>query len=430
MIYDFDLINLKRISTFFRKIREVYLEVLLNGIPKWHFSTSRNDGAEAIPDESVSILNQSSDSKKTLGSGTKLKDPSLSSPLSTLASEIQLPAEQVMTSTSANEACAISENNGTWIETDGGNGDFDDTGFSLDMESKQIEQTPAGTGPFADDCTDNVEKDTLVVGAEDPGTVASDEDSVVNVNKDKGPFENISKMLVELKLEDQMHRFKDNVIRDTILQADKSVLKEMLKEASFPPGVIYEIMLYLDRTDTENAGGRFKGDVSGRNSITGPYTASQPRPHFAASHSRQQKGHMGNVKPTKKRLLGIGRGSTNNDKYKQGIKPRVAPWRVDKNAMIEGKSPVEDLSDWRVRGPAGRGQTLFMDNERGHITAVGSSELGLNYSHQSKSELGEVRQVGKVEPLQRTSIDDIHGTGSEKLPSPVKYHGFGVPPRM
>jgi len=413
-----------------RKIREVYLDVLLNCIPKWHFSTSRNDVAETIHGESVSKLNQSSKSKETLGSGTKPNDSSLSSPLPTPASEMQLPAEQVaMTSTFANEVCASSEYNGNWIKTES-EGDLDGTGCSVDLELKTTEQTPAGRGPFAGDYTDDVEKDTIVVETEDPVTVASDEDNVIDVNKERGPFENINKMLIELRLEDQLHRFQDNVIRDTVLEADRSVLKEMLKEASFPPGVIYEIVLYLDKNDTKSPGRRFKGDVSGRNPLAGPYTDSQTRPYYTASNSRQQKGHAGYVKPPKKRLLGIGRGSTNSDKYKQGIKPRVAPWRVDKDASIEGKNQVKDVNDWRVRGPAGRGQSLFMDSERDHISAVGSHRLGINYSHQSKSELGEIRQVGKVEPLQRTSIDDMQGMGSEKLPSPVKFQGFGVPPRM
>ncbi|XP_077990907.1 uncharacterized protein LOC144445239 [Glandiceps talaboti] len=60
-------------------------------------------------------------------------------------------------------------------------------------------------------------------------------------------YSNISTMLSELDLEDQLPNFVKNGIRDSVLLAEWEDLKSVLKECGFVPGVILEIKLYLQR---------------------------------------------------------------------------------------------------------------------------------------------------------------------------------------
>lgn len=61
------------------------------------------------------------------------------------------------------------------------------------------------------------------------------------------PYSKVKSMLKNLKLQDLLPKFFDNCIRDSLLTADWEELKRTLQEAGFPPGVILEIRMYLDK---------------------------------------------------------------------------------------------------------------------------------------------------------------------------------------
>uniref|UniRef100_A0ABM0LZC3 Uncharacterized protein LOC102806269 n=1 Tax=Saccoglossus kowalevskii TaxID=10224 RepID=A0ABM0LZC3_SACKO len=60
-------------------------------------------------------------------------------------------------------------------------------------------------------------------------------------------YSEVMEMLVSINLEDQFEKFVKNGIRNSLLQADLSDLKTLLKECGFLPGVILEIQMYLQK---------------------------------------------------------------------------------------------------------------------------------------------------------------------------------------
>ncbi|XP_031570400.1 uncharacterized protein LOC116304762 [Actinia tenebrosa] len=67
------------------------------------------------------------------------------------------------------------------------------------------------------------------------------------------PYAKVHTMLQKLKLENLFENFKQNCIRDSLLVANKDDLKKTLQEAGFPPGVILEIRMYLEKGDLRPA---------------------------------------------------------------------------------------------------------------------------------------------------------------------------------
>ena len=63
------------------------------------------------------------------------------------------------------------------------------------------------------------------------------------------PYNEIRAMLEELGLEQEMPRFKQNLIRDPVLAAEEGKLKSVLQEAGFPIGLIFEIQSYVASKD-------------------------------------------------------------------------------------------------------------------------------------------------------------------------------------
>ncbi|XP_028391511.1 uncharacterized protein LOC114516282 [Dendronephthya gigantea] len=61
------------------------------------------------------------------------------------------------------------------------------------------------------------------------------------------PYRIVKKMLTDLELSHLFEKFQDNLIRDTLLCVEKNELKNTLQEASFAPGAILEIQLYLEK---------------------------------------------------------------------------------------------------------------------------------------------------------------------------------------
>jgi len=66
-------------------------------------------------------------------------------------------------------------------------------------------------------------------------------------SKEWDPYSKVKAMLKNLKLQDLLPKFFDNCIRDSLLTADWEELKGTLQEAGFPPGVILETRMYLDK---------------------------------------------------------------------------------------------------------------------------------------------------------------------------------------
>ena len=86
--------------------------------------------------------------------------------------------------------------------------------------------------------------------AKDSEIFKASAESIKNVSETRlsdNSYKHVEKMLSDLNLSHLMEKFQENLIRDTLLCAEKNELKNTLQEAGFAPGAILEIQLYLEK---------------------------------------------------------------------------------------------------------------------------------------------------------------------------------------
>ena len=417
-----------------RKVREVYLNLLLAYAPRCQFTMAQENETKIDTSHSERGRSSLSESTDFANAGTRSEESSQSSD----ATPIKRPEERLPTQ--ANEMREDRECPG--LTVDGRSElkkrnvcdyDFDDADSSVIVECIESEDLETNDFPNADeveqtiDCEDYAEKESERDEWEDSENVETTGDDSMEDNVDKGPFDEIKNILKDLQLEDQLQRFEDNVIRDTVLGADKKILKNILKESAFPAGVIYEIMLYLDKNQTEQRN-HSNDESGGRGNPSGPFASSQIRfRNFrnAASNSRQENTGL---QSSKKRLLGIGRGgSLNDNRPRTGNRPRAALWKnsktTDKEFSTQRKSAVDEDEDWRARRTMDQRQKSSTGIE--NVSTKSPYKQNLSYDVEVRE---ETRQVGKVEPLQRSSTIDADEKESRTLAAPPRGFGFGSRP--
>ncbi|XP_065071650.1 uncharacterized protein LOC135696248 isoform X2 [Rhopilema esculentum] len=249
---------------------------------------------------------------------------------------------------------------------------------------------------------------------------------------EKGQYDEIEQMMKELRLEDQVYRFKQNVIRDTVLQADKETLKGILKEASFPAGIVYEIVTYLDnrkisirKTSQEEKKSTFQyGKGNDKH-----YNSTRLR-SGGANFERgpaQIQGRFGTDSPSNRKLYGIGRGgNTSSDQFvPKNHKARrdnrdhlTGSWRQNHNTARERVRGREDPMNWR-----GRNDSRERENSSDVTLKNGHGETIERYQKQQFSnDVQEGRRIGKVEPQPRHGAEDT----PVKASIPPSFSGFAT----
>lgn len=421
-------IKVIQVSFYIRKIREVYLGILLVFTPRFQLPALKDDDFTTVVSDSEPPPGSLLGSTESPGSSdARKKESSLSSHVSCTQ---HITESFWVFSDESNAGSGVDGIEEEKMKNDC-NSEFDDSNSSVIVERTEADQNTIDGSSYVDedDYGGDAENRKGVDDSENYEAIAVTGDGFGEGNREKGPYDNIKKMLNDLKLEDQLYRFEDNVIRDTVLEADKDTLKGILKEVSFPAGVIYEILLFLDKSRVQRQAIQGEETATERNTATQSFPSSEFRFSPVAPNAKQQEGYSSDMKPRpngmKKRLLGIGRSANNSDdKYRQGTRQRAAPWKTNKSFGNQREGLDEDVGNWRNRRPAGRGQTLSVGKENKAISM--SYPEGAGYEPQGKSGKQETRQIGKVEPIQQTSVD---GRESEKETGSARGQGFGSAPR-
>ena len=396
--------------------------MLLAYAPRWQFSSLEDDDIKDVTIESSPGHSSMPRVIENPGSNARTRVSLVSSD----GSDIQQATGSLETSANEEYTELETADKLEWKGEHGKdcNSKFDDANASAVLESTATEQSQNDGGTYADEHGYENNDVKKVDDYEDSEATALRRDRTVEENRNKGPFDNIRIMLNDLKLEDHMYRFEDNVIRDTVLEADKDILKDILKEASFPAGVIYEILLYLEKSEGHQS--PFKEAGSGRS------TSSQYRYRSSVPHAKQKDVHLGGMKFPKKRLLGIGRGGASIDnRHRPAIKPRAAPWKNDKEFGSQRKSSADEGQQLHIRGPAGRGHALALGNERNSNLTKDSVGVSASPTQSNEGNLQEARQIGKVEPIQRTAVSEPDAVKSERGETALlRGSGFGSGSRV
>ena len=251
---------------------------------------------------------------------------------------------------------------------------------------------------------------------------------------EKGQYHEIEQMMKELRLEDQVYRFKQNVIRDTVLQADKETLKGILKEASFPAGIVYEIVTYLDnrkssirKTSQEEKKSTFQYGKGSDKHYNSARLRSGGANFERVRGPAQIQGRFGTDSSSSRKLYGIGRGGgTSNDQFvPKNHKARrdnrdhmTGNWRQNHNTARERVRGREDPINWRGRNDSReRENSSDVTSKNGHGETIGRYQ-----KQQFSSDVQEARRIGKVEPQPRHDAEDT----SVKAPIPPSFSGFAT----
>ncbi len=274
----------------------------------------------------------------------------------------------------------------------------------------------------------------------------------VSGTEKQDPYHNVRIMMKNLKLEDQMERFENNFIRDAVLNADRKVLKGILKEAGFPAGLIYEIGVYLGENSSD------KSNVPGQNTGSSGPQFSAPEFKFGDAQAKEERagtpgeetelGKPGSWRQKetgpKKKLLGIGRGGSNTDGSRDMrgvISSGNAGDRMQRNERNFGR-PGSDRqwnggNSGKNREHAKKWRGKDGDREFGHQSSYHYKRDSQSSSWRSSGldrrdndspsqaqnrSFDESRQIGKVQPIRKKSKEEADNAPTKAL----KFDG--VPP--
>lgn len=172
-------------------------------------------------------------------------------------------------------------------------------------------------------------EDEVFVEAEDDVTEEQPQEETGDQDDSEewDPYRKVKSMLKNLKLQDLLPKFFDNCIRDSLLTADWEELKRTLQEAGFPPGVILEIRMYLDK-------GLLEKDVQKRSEpTTVKNTAS------SATITQELKRASKSPSPTKAMEHGIEINQLN-----QELQQLMIGGNQDKGGQTKKISPQKELA--------------------------------------------------------------------------------------
>eukprot|EP00112_Aurelia_sp_Birch-Aquarium-sp1_P011523 Seg2421.6 transcript_id=Seg2421.6/GoldUCD/mRNA.D3Y31 product="hypothetical protein" protein_id=Seg2421.6/GoldUCD/D3Y31 len=433
-----------------RKIREIYLDLLLANTPRgqhgsFRFGASADKEQIGVSDSDAAQEEEMPWRKKNLSESTT----------SSFASKVNEEIDYK----ESHFGVAASDT----YDDDASSTQVDDVDETVIIESEEVDAVTAVDEKEAESERETesekevIEDETSQGDAENDVEVEAWEYEPVKPNfinestapeTELGPYDKIKTMMKDLKLEDQIFRFEDNVIRDTVLGADRKELKNILKEASFPAGVIYEICLYLDKNFGE--GGRNgRGDQN-------RWSSSDNDAQFSASNFRfkdtrnikfgnkPRQGDFGSESGPRKKLLGIGRGGSSFESSRNKSRGKINDgsskgqqnqknWGRNRSGSFEDsdrKSINWRSRDERTRNP-GR-SSPSVENRRFQGDQLSSQDAHPRYHRQSSGgdASSEGRQVGKVTPLQNpremAAPKERRSPNAEQKPSSI--FGFGGQP--
>lgn len=285
---------------------------------------------------------------------------------------------------------------------------------SIETEEKEIEEEESISHRDRDVCrvSDvNYQQNSEVVCAGGEGT--TDE------NGGKGSYHSVEKMLKQLQLDDQIQRFKDNFIRDTVLKANREDLEVILKEASFPAGVVYEILSYLDQSKSKN-----------ENSVEyhtqqGPFVTSEFR-FQSIQDPVQQKVHVGSSRQPKQRLHGLGRGRSESEARNRS--PASPSSEEARKPLESSRRSAQAVNSQKGKNSEGE-KFLHNDFEKKKLAEANSYRKSFkerNFLQETMHGMqGSGLKIGKVEPLPRRAHVNAENMASIKGRALAQSFGFG-----
>lgn len=374
------------------------MNLLLAYTPRWEYPLPVERNKDIISSPLKQTKNAFSKDTPISSPGKRTKDASISSESSS--------TQQCKEITSKDQDDAVADE-----ETDANKADVSDE--SVVIESIDTQGNEAASSRSLINAEENEQGTEGEADWEDLNEVLGTDDEVRDDNEEKGPYHDIKKMLKDIQLEDQIARFEENVIRDTVLGADKEILKNILKEASFPAGVIYEILLYIDKTKLREKRSSVTYFIDGCKA-----TSADSQFRHRADRAADTKQQKGSSLASRKRLLGIGRGNSAVDVRN---KPRETHQNIfNKRFQSYRRSSVEEVENWRTRKDGE--QKFKQDLEEEDLTMKKTSKQGFmktGGTQEDKNEMRGTRQVGMVEPVLRSTSSNV-----VKKMSPVSMSGF------